>query len=150
MYFKYEHLHNATSEALPNSIAGRLRQSERSVANRNQVLLEVGRDSHARTSSGVFLLARQPMVCSQDVSLMERLSTRRSSIIMRNSLKFPQPPRMQGVRHIAVALAVFVSLGAMAIIGFVPQLKAAGPVQIHLDHWANGGSPQTAKKWVDG
>jgi len=54
MYFKYEHLHNATSEPLPNSIAGRFGQSERSVVDRNQVLLEVGRGSHARTSSGVF------------------------------------------------------------------------------------------------
>src|SRR5438874_1853677 len=71
-------------------------------------------------------------------------------MIMRNSRKRPQTPLMQGSRHIAVALAVLASFIAMAISGFVPQLMAADPVQIHLDHWANGGSPQTAKKWVDG
>src|SRR6266704_2022452 len=44
-----------------------------------------------------------------------------------------------------VAIAV---ISTLALAGFAPQAAAA--TQIHLDHWANGGSPQTATHWVDG
>ena len=40
---------------------------------------------------------------------------------------------------------------AVAIFGLlVSRAVAANPIKIHLDHWQNGGTVQTAKKWVDG
>ena len=55
-------------------------------------------------------------------------------------------------RIAAVVLAATAFILTMLTIDWFGSkpMMAASPVQIHLDHWSNGGSPQTEKKWRDG
>ena len=51
-------------------------------------------------------------------------------------------------RFLVAVLTVLLPLAAIAV--FAGNAMAQGPVKLHLDHWGNGGSPQTVAKWRDG
>jgi len=59
------------------------------------------------------------------------------------------------VKNTALRRVLFVVLTVLlpfaALVSYTSKtIVAADPVKLHLDHWGNGGSPQTVAKWRDG
>jgi hypothetical protein len=60
-----------------------------------------------------------------------------------------KPTKNTALRRALIAvLTLLLPIAAIAV--FAGEAMAQGPVKLHLDHWGNGGSPQTVAKWRDG